>query len=196
METVSGLKILKYALVLSGILQTSFIHKPLDIQVIHHESNKALNLAKAIKTLSPHISDEKTLVIAKLIEKHSKNYNIDGPLMLAIIQTESNFNTLAKSSTGDFSLAQINYKIWNQELIRLKKEPLDFKKLKTCPDYALKRMAEILQILSIRYEEDPQWYARYHSKTLKLKKKYAKKVNTHLETINNLLIAEKEISKK
>lgn len=195
MKTVSGLKILKYAIVLSGILQTSFIHKPMEIKVIQHESPKVLNLAKAIRVLSPHINNEKSLVIAKLIEKHSKNYKIDGSLMLAIIQTESNFNTLAKSSTGDFSLAQINYKIWNQELLRLKKEPLDFKKLKTCPDYALKRMAEILQILSLRYEEDPHWYARYHSKTLKLKKKYAKKVDSHLETINNVLIAQKESKK-
>ncbi len=196
MESGSGLKILKYAIVLGGLFQTSFIHKPLEIKLINHDSPKVLSLAKAIVTLSPQVSEEKSLIIAKLIEKHSKNYNIDGPLMLAIIQTESNFNTLAKSSTGDFSLAQINYKIWNQELIRLKKEPLNFTKLKTCPDYALKRMAEILQIISLRYEEDPQWYARYHSKTMKLKKKYAKKVNNHLEVINNILITQKEISKK
>jgi len=58
----------------------------------------------------------------------------------------------------------------------LKKEPLDVVRLKKDPSYAIDRMGEILELQTKHKDDDPNWYARYHSKTPSKKLNYAKKV--------------------
>lgn len=120
------------------------------------------------------------------IHKYSQKYSLDPFLLLAIIKVESNFNQRAISSTGDYSLAQINYKVWKKELDR-KGVKLNFYKLKTNYAYALETMGYILKILKDNYgKNDPRWYARYHSNTMKHKLSYYKKVNSQLNNIYSL----------
>lgn len=117
------------------------------------------------------------LEVSEYIKEQAENTGIDHRIFLAIIETESKFNQAAVSSTGDYSLAQINYKRWNEERIRLGKSPLDFAKLKADPKYSLEIMADILQILKTRFSNrDPLWFARYHSSTKSKKEGYAKKL--------------------
>ena len=100
-------------------------------------------------------------------------------------QNLNNFDQSAISSTGDYSLAQINYKVWKKELAS-KGVKLDFKKLKTNHAYALEKIAIILKILKDRHsEKDQQWYGRYHSNTKKYKIRYLKKVNQQLAKLTS-----------
>lgn len=136
------------------------------------------------KELAPHADDIEHY--AWWVYTYSKKYKLDPYLLLAIIKVESNFNQRAISSTGDYSLAQINYKVWKKELKR-KGIKLNFYKLKTNYAYALETMGYILKTLKDKYgSEDPQWYARYHSNTYKYKNNYYNKVNQALISIKSI----------
>lgn len=108
------------------------------------------------------------------IKKYTTMYGIDYRVLLGLIMTESSFNQGAVSPTQDFGIGQINYKVWQKEFIRLNKEPLDLKRLKTDVDYAVRRTVEILALL--KKNKDPYWVGRYHSKTPRLKKAYFAKI--------------------
>ena len=140
-----------------------------------------------IQTLGPNLSTTRSDELAKKIYVTSRNYSIDPKLILAIIATESNFRNDVVSSSGDFSLGQINVKIWNKEFKRLGIDSIDKKELQKSEDYALKKMGEILTILKNRHKkEDPRWYSNYHSRTKKLKTIYSKKIEKHLGSIASL----------
>lgn len=124
------------------------------------------------------------------IKKYTSHYKIDHRIVLGLIMTESSFKQSAVSKTADFGIGQINYKVWSKEFIRLKKEPLDLKRLRTDVDYAIRRTVEILAIL--KASKDPYWVGRYHSKTPSLKKAYFAKVHSQvkkLDTKEKVLIA-------
>lgn len=123
------------------------------------------------------------LKIARSIHKYCLMYKIDSKLVLGLIMTESSFNQKAVSSTQDYGIGQINYKIWSKEFKRLNREPLDLKRLKTDSDYAIKRTVEILSIL--RDSKDPYWIGKYHSKTAKLKKAYYNRIVKNLSSLEN-----------
>ena len=127
--------------------------------------------------------------VANAVAKVSDVNKIDPRLFLAIMKVESSFNQGAVSSTGDFSMAQINYANWSKEFKRLKKAPLDKQKLSTDIDYSISKMGEILTIIHNRHKTDSIWYARYHSSTPDLKIGYSKKVQTELA-----FIEKKEVS--
>lgn len=115
---------------------------------------------------------------------YAQKYNIDPYIMLALIKVESNFDQAAVSETGDYSLAQINYAVWNKEL-ESKGMKLDYEKLQKNSSYAIEKMAIILSLIKKRHaKKDPHWYGRYHSNTKKYKKRYLKKVNHYLSKIN------------
>lgn len=146
--------------------------------------NKAPVIAKMISVLKPHFSPSKTQDVAQKIEMALSKYKIQPQIVLAIIDTESDFNHAAVSPTGDFSMAQINVETWNKEFERMKLNPIDVERLKTDQVYSLEVMAKILHILKKRYEKkDRRWYARYHSKTDKHKKVYLSKLSTRLKLI-------------
>lgn len=143
---------------------------------------------------------KKSYEIAQSIKVNAQKYNIDPVLFLSIMKVESDFDQSATNASGDFSVAQINYKIWSKAFKELGKEPLDKEKLKTDVHYSIERMAEILSYLSERYSStDPLWYARYHNWKPKFKLPYAKKVNRQLATLTDLKmdkIAEKLLQMK
>lgn len=146
------------------------------------KANNVELVLKDIGTLMETSEVDKFRPVAKAILKHSKAYNIDYKIVLALIMTESTFRQGAVSSTGDLGIGQINYKVWSKEFARLKKNPLNKEKLKTDSDYAIKRTVEILAILKCK--KDPLWVAKYHSKTPSLKKAYYQRIANQLNKIS------------
>ncbi len=118
-----------------------------------------------------------------LIYTYAKKHKVDPFIMMALIKVESDFDQKAVSTTGDYSLAQINYKVWKKELSS-KGLKLDFNKLTSNHAYAIEKMAIILSIIQKRHAKDNQWYGRYHSNTKKYKSRYLKKVNKYLAQLN------------
>lgn len=143
-----------------------------------------INLVKnQIQQFYPHTIDKLDYISEEILRTANK-YDLDYKLFLAIIKTESDFKQSAYNPSGDHSIAQINYRIWNKEFKRLNKPELDFHKLKKDISYSVDLMGEILTILKERYDHDPLWYARYHSGTYKRKVGYAKKIQNNIKEMN------------
>lgn len=155
-----------------------------------HVPNKPPVIAKMISVLKPRFSPEKTHDVAVSLSQALKKYKIQPQIALAIIDTESDFNQAAVSSTGDFSMAQVNLEIWNKEFERMKMEAIDADRLKTDQAYSLEVMAKILHILKKRYEKkDRRWYARYHSKSDKHKRVYLHKLQARMKLMEKSQVA-------
>ncbi len=153
----------------------------------HSEYNEALKISKMIKAIKPKLNDYKAMKLAHYLNAVSKKYKLDPKVMIAIIDTESDFDNTKVSETGDLSLAQINTDIWNKELKRMKLPEIDGKRLKTDEKYALNQMAMILGILKNRHaHKDGIWYARYHSHTKKYKNVYFAKVDLRMRKIASI----------
>lgn len=134
-------------------------------------------IANMIAVVQPELDAEARDKLAISLARVSKQYNIKPEIFVAIIDTESNFNSELISSTGDLSMAQINVEVWNREFKRMNLPLIDKQRVRTDVEYTFAFMAEILNVLKIRYEStDPIWYARYHSSTPKFKYDYFKKL--------------------
>lgn len=149
----------------------------------------SIDIFSQIKSL-PNMSDsDENDAFLKEIADQIKNVSIatgiDYKIYLSIIKTESSFRQDVISSTGDFSLAQINYKKWDVEFKRLGLNPIDFEKLKTEHGYSIQIMGQILKILKKRHGTDSLWFARYHSSTPSLKKIYADKLNRVIKRLES-----------
>ena len=137
-----------------------------------------------ILNLNSELDFNQALMISKSVDFYSKKYGIDQKIYLSIIKTESNFDQAAVSPTGDISLAQINVPVWNREFKRLHLPLINYQKLKHNSDYAVEVMSIILTIFKNRYaSSDPQWFARYHSSTLRFKNIYLAKLSVHQELL-------------
>ena len=147
-------------------------------------------ISQMIKAVSPELNAKKRDRIAMSLYQASKQYMVDPKIIIAIIDTESDFRQNVVSSTGDLSLAQINTEIWNKEFVRMGLDKINVKLLKKDEAYALSKMGKILNILKTRHAgSDSQWYARYHSHTKSLKNIYQKKVETRLRKIASVEVA-------
>lgn len=147
-------------------------------------------ISQMIGSVSPELNQKKRDRVAMSLYQASKKYAIDPKIMIAIIDTESDFIQGAVSSTGDLSMAQINIEIWNKEFIRMGLDKIDKKLLKKDEAYALGKMGKILNILKKRHaRNDTKWYARYHSHTKSLKNLYDKKVQKRLRAIASVTVA-------
>jgi soluble lytic murein transglycosylase-like protein len=167
-------------LVLSSSLQSS--------QFIDYKINKDIRheyIKNILSKVSNHPENDK---IAKIIGKNANELKIDPKIMMAIIKVESDFNQKAVSRTGDISMAQINLKVWNKEFKRLKLGKIDRKLLKKDYEYSIKIMSQILNIIKQRHNNDPYWYARYHSNNQKSKNVYAKKMQKNIDIMNKSII--------
>jgi len=132
------------------------------------------------------LPDRERKRFATLITLSCKKYNINPKIMVSIIKVESDFKQKAVSHTGDFSVAQINYKVWVKRFKQLDRKPLDFERLKEDDAYAIFRMGEILAELKKYHEKgDPYWFARYHSNTPVFKKKYIVNLERNLKKIEH-----------
>jgi hypothetical protein len=88
------------------------------------------------------------------------------------------------STTGDYSVAQINVSTWNREFTRMKMPLMKQEQVETDTYYAITKMAEILSIIKKRHEKsDPKWYARYHSNTGKYKNDYIQKLQLRMKML-------------
>ncbi|MGZ3789020.1 MAG: transglycosylase SLT domain-containing protein [Bacteriovorax sp.] len=149
-----------------------------------HVPNKPPVIAKMISVLKPNFSPAKRNDVAVKIHQALTKYKIEPQIVVAIIDTESDFNHELVSSSGDLSMAQVNVEVWNKEFERMNLDPIEEEKLKADQAYSLEVMAQILHILKTRYEKkDRRWYARYHSKTKKHKTEYLSKLTARLKLL-------------
>lgn len=149
-----------------------------------HVPNKPPIIAKMISVLNPRFNLAERNDVAIKIYQALQKYKIAPQIVVAIIDTESNFNHELVSSTGDLSLAQVNVNVWNKEFLRMNLPTINPEKLKTDKAYSLEIMARILSILKTRYEKkDRRWYARYHSKTKKYKRNYLTKLESRMRLL-------------
>lgn len=139
-------------------------------------------IERAILTLKPNMKKDLAKRVSVLIGLSSKKYNLDPRIMISIMKVESAFNQSATNPSGDFSIAQINYRVWEKEFKKLKRKNLDFTKLKKNDAYSIFRMAEILSIEKKRYK-GKKWYLTYHSRTKKYRDIYEKKFNKEFKKI-------------
>ena len=147
-------------------------------------------ISQMIGAVSPELNYKKRDRIAMSLYQASKKYAVDPKIMIAIIDTESDFYQDRVSSTGDLSLAQINTEIWNKEFVRMGLDKINVKLLKKDEAYALGKMGTILSILKTRHaHNDSKWYARYHSQTKSLKNIYDQKVQVRLRKIASVTVA-------
>ncbi|MDD4972913.1 MAG: transglycosylase SLT domain-containing protein [Bacteriovorax sp.] len=146
--------------------------------------NEAFVIANMISVVQPELDEEERDTIASQISLAIKKYKIEPQIIVAIIDTESDFRADKISITGDLSVAQINVEVWNKEFIRMRKLPMIKEKIKMDQEYALMKMAEILNIIKKRYaKKDRRWYARYHSNTHRYKNEYLHKLEIRLKML-------------
>lgn len=130
------------------------------------------------------LPDRERKRFATLITLSCKKYNLDPRIMISILKVESDFNQKAISSTGDYSVAQINFKIWAKNFRKLDRAPLHFERLKEDDAYSIFRMGEILAELQKNHSKhDKMWFARYHSNTPFFKNKYISRLKTHFKKL-------------
>jgi len=148
--------------------------------------NKAPIIAEMISVVQPELDFNIRNKVASDISVAIAKHNIEPQIMVALIDTESNFKHTKISSTGDVSIAQVNVEVWNKEFARLGL-PLIKKSELTKKDqsYAMMVMAKILSILKSRHaKSDRRWYARYHSNTTKYKHDYLKKIEIRMKLLS------------
>lgn len=154
-----------------------------------HIPNKPPVIAKMISVLKPDFTPAERNDVAEKIHQAFTKYKIEPQIVVAIIDTESNFNHELVSSTGDLSMAQVNVEVWNKEFKRMNLDLIEEEKLKADKVYSLEVMAQILQILKTRYEKkDRRWYARYHSKNNKHKREYLSKLESRMKLLEKARI--------
>lgn len=146
--------------------------------------HKTAQVQQMIQAVEKSVPEERQVRLARSIAAVSERYQIDPKIIVAIIDTESDFRHHMVSSTGDLSLAQINPRVWSKELVRLGRLPLAKDELHKSEEYAIERMSEILSIIKERHaKKDPQWYSRYHSNTKKYRGLYQKKLGHKMNLI-------------
>lgn len=145
--------------------------------------NDAPLISQMISVVQPELDINNRNKIANNIHHAIKKYNVEPQIIVALIDTESNFMYSKVSSTGDLSLGQINVDVWNSEFIRMKQPLIDKEKLVLeDQSYAMEQMARILSILKTRHaKKDRRWYARYHSNTTKYKHDYLSKIEIRMK---------------
>ncbi len=141
---------------------------------------------KMIGIVQPELDEISKRDYSKIIKNASKTYKIKPQIMIALIDTESNFKKDMVSTTGDLSVAQVNHEVWNREFTRLKEPLIDKRKLISKDQtYAIMTMGKILSLLKKRHEKkDRRWYARYHSNTSKYKKAYLRKIEIRMRMLD------------
>jgi hypothetical protein len=146
-------------------------------------SKEIMEVRQSVSKLAPHLSAERQIRVASAIYSNAKRYNISKRVLLSIIKIESNFKSSKVSSTGDYSIVQINLKIWNKEFKRLGLPAINKSELLKNDDYAISKMCHILSIIKGRHLKDKQWYARYHSNTPEYNLIYQSKINKVMKLI-------------
>lgn len=148
--------------------------------------NEAPKIAKMISIVQPEIEINFRNKIANNIQSAVKKYNVEPQIIVALIDTESNFHSDKVSTTGDLSIAQVNLRVWNKEFERMKMPLIEKEKLITTDQtYAIHTMTQILSIIKKRFgNKDRRWYARYHSNTKKYKNEYLRRIEVRMKMLS------------
>ena len=75
--------------------------------------NEAPLIAQMISIVQPELEVNSRNKIANDIYHAIKKYKVEPQIVVALIDTESNFQYNKVSTTGDLSLAQVNVEVWN-----------------------------------------------------------------------------------
>lgn len=156
-----------------------------------HIPNEAPVISQMISIVQPELEINMRNKIANDIHRAIKKYKVEPQIIVALIDTESDFQYNKVSTTGDLSLGQVNVEVWNAEFKRLK-QPLIVKDKLIHEDqaYAMETMARILSILKTRHaKKDRRWYARYHSNTTKYKHDYLRKIEIRMKLMSDARLA-------
>ena len=147
--------------------------------------NEASVISHMIELVQPELDVNVRKKVAYDIYLAIKKYNVEPQIVVALIDTESDFKFDKISTTGDLSLGQINVPVWNIEFKRIKEPLIDPSKLVTIDQgYAMEQMAKILSILKKRHaKKDRRWYARYHSNTKRYKHDYLRKIEQRMKLL-------------
>ena len=168
------LKILLYLISIS-YADLNFLHE----EFTQDNRETITQIALRASHLNSKLTYGESLTLGYLITKKALEANLEPLTVAALIATESDFRQEATNPSGDFSIAQINYPVWQVEFVRLGREGLDLNRLMNDVEYSLDRMMEILVILRERHPNDKQFYGRYHSGTKSLKIGYLERVYRH-----------------
>lgn len=176
---------LKIMLVIALFIIPVAVKKEVDLDNSNRQvlNQKIKETVEILTRLAPDLSTERQIKVAEAIHNNSIKYKISKKILMSIIKVESNFKSEKISYTGDYSIVQINLKIWNKEFRRLGLPSIDKNKLVKSDDYAVARMCNILNIIKSRYNKDPKWYARYHSNTPEYNNIYNRKINKVMKLI-------------
>lgn len=148
--------------------------------------NDTLIISEMISIVQPELNPEDRFRFANDISLSIAKHNVEPQIMVALIDTESDFQYTKISDTGDLSLGQVNVEVWNKEFARMKR-PLILRSelIKKDQRYAMDVMGQILSILKKRHgKKDRRWYARYHSNTTKYKLDYLRKIEIRMKLLS------------
>lgn len=176
---------LKIMLVIALLITPIVVKKEISLDTIERQAvnQRIKETTQIVAKLAPDLSKDRQIKVATAIHSNSIKYKISKKILMAIIKVESNFKSEKVSQTGDYSIVQINLKIWNREFKRLGLPIIDKNKLVKSDDYAVSKMCKILNIIKDRYNKDPKWYIRYHSNTPEFNQIYSLKINKVMKLI-------------
>ena len=132
-------------------------------------------ILSGISNMQPKYDDQLKIDLARVIVTAGQKYDIDPVLMYKIIAVESHFKFISINKSGDYSMTQINCRVWRKEFKRMKRK-LHCGRLIGDYRYSIEKMAEILSIIKMRHPNESDWFGRYHSGTPRLKRKYLSKL--------------------
>jgi hypothetical protein len=158
---------------------TYLIPTPESLEFYESNSETIARIASEAQKRNSKLSEVDSLYLGYVITENALERQLDPLKVAAIISVESDFRLRAYNPSGDYSLAQINHRVWSSEFDRLGRRPLKLKRLTQDVSYAIDRMTEILQILKRRHKTE-DFYGYYHSGTPKLKLRYEQKLATRL----------------
>lgn len=108
--------------------------------------------------------------IDSIVEKYSKQFNLDKKLVTAIIKVETDGNNNLISSTNDYGIMQVN-------INTAKHFKFSIKRMKVDVDYSIYCGTFYLSYLREKHSrQDKTWWARYHSNTPEHKQKYIRRI--------------------
>lgn len=139
----------------------------------------------AVRGLNPDLDQGTVDRYVRSIKDHSKRYEVDWKIAVAIFKQESNFNVKAVNwKTRDFGIGQLHYKT-------IENMQVDLGQLLSDHDYAIEQTFKILRELRVKYDKidnrnGQRWYTRYHSFNTTHRNDYKLALGKHLKNIEDL----------
>lgn len=183
MGLVSGFPLELTANASTSVQGGELVNQPPNLEEMLALRHLAVKTARQLKTIAPTLKDRDVARIAVRVATESKDTGVDPRIYLVILKVESDFDQKRVSTTGDYGIAQVNYKIWKRVL---KKQGviLDKERLSKDEEYNLKTMSIVLVKYKNQFAaKDGWWFTRYHSHTPLYRNRYKRKILAQLKRI-------------